>query len=370
MIKNRCVELVKLGQSPWLDYISRDMIRSGELKRMIDKGIIYGVTSNPTIFEKSISTSEDYNGDIEHLTSEGKDAGQIYDALTIKDVTDAADLFRELFKKTNGRDGYVSLEVSPKYAHHTDSTIKDVKRLSEAVNRPNVMFKVPATQEGIPAIRTLLAEGININATLIFSIAQYERIAHAYIDGLRELDEKGGRLADVASVASVFVSRIDTACDKRLDELGILDYLKGKPAVANAKCIYERFREIFSIRDFRVLKNKGARIQRLLWGSTGTKNPAYSDVKYVEELIGKDTVNTMPQNTLSAFLDHGVCKITLTEGFDEVRKVIDELSLRGINLNDVCEQLQADGVAAFADSFNNLIHLINNKMLKDVSFNA
>lgn len=363
MKSNRCIELFKLGQSPWLDYISRKLIRSGELKRMIDKGFIYGVTSNPTIFEKAISTSDNYYvDDIACLASEGKSVDEIYDTLTIKDITDTADLFLRLFKKSDGRDGYISLEASPKYAYDTESTIKEVKRLSKLVNRKNVLFKVPATKEGIAAIRALISDGININVTLIFSTTQYENVAQAYIDGLKILKEKGGRLNDVASVASVFVSRIDTAVDRKLTELGKLDNLKGKIAVANAKCIYERFRRFFSDKDFKALQKKGARIQRVLWGSTGTKNPAYSDVKYVEELIGKDTVNTMPQETLNAFLDHGICKPTLRDGLNEAIKLIDKSNKVGIRLNETCEKLQADGVTAFADSFNKLISSINNKI--------
>lgn len=362
MSKNRCSEIVRLGQSPWLDYISRKLIRSGELKRMIDKGFIYGVTSNPTIFEKAINMSDDYSDDIASLVSKGRNADEICDVLTIKDVTDTADLFIGLFKKTDGLDGYVSLEACPKYAYDTEGTIKEVKRLHKAVNRKNIMFKVPATKEGALAIGELISEGININVTLIFSVEQYERVAYAYIDGLRELDEKGGDLNDVSSVASVFVSRIDTACDKRLSELSKTPHLNGKIAVANAKCIYERFKGIFSGREFKALQKKGARIQRVLWGSTGTKNPAYSDVKYVDELIGKDTVNTMPQETLNAFLDHGTCQITISEGLDEAGRIIKELNKQGIDLDEVCEQLQIDGVAAFADSFNKLIASINNKI--------
>lgn len=368
---NRLAQIKKLGQSIWLDFISRDILDSGELKRLIEEDGICGVTTNPTIFEKSISSGQAYNGAIQKLAAQGKSAEEVYDILTSEDVARAADVLKGVYKSSKGLDGYVSIETWPKYAHDVEKTVDYARRIFRMVGRENVLIKVPGTREGPPAIERLITEGINVNVTLIFSLRHYESIARAYIQGLKAREKKGEDLGKVISVASVFVSRIDTAVDKRLDALAKESYepalqqearsLRGKAAVANSKIIYQHFKEIFSSTEFKGLEKNGARLQRVLWGSTGTKDPTYSDVKYVEELIGPDTINTLPPQTISAFRDHGVAKVTLTEGVDEAHRVLDRLAKLGIDVDVVCQQVQDDGVNAFADSFDALIKTIEAK---------
>lgn len=370
-INNSLAELNKLGQSPWLDFISRDIINSGELTRLIKEDGITGVTTNPTIFEKAVSSSEVYNSTIQSLAREGKPAEDIYDILTSHDVADAADLLKGVYDSSRGKDGYVSIEVWPKYAHDVDKTVEYARKISRMVGRKNILIKVPATKEGTPAIEQLIAEGINVNVTLIFSLAHYENIARAYIQGLMQRERKGADLRQVISVASVFVSRIDTALDKRFDALAKeasnpaeaedIRRLRGQGAVANCKILYSHFKEIFSTSEFKALERKGARLQRVLWGSTGTKDPTYSDIKYVAELIGPDTINTMPPHTIAAFKDHGVPRITLTEGLEAGHRVLDKVAGLGIDLEAVCQQVQDDGVKSFADSFDVLIAAIEDK---------
>lgn len=364
MTLNSIQELKKFGQSIWFDNINRRMLDSGELKKMIGLGLL-GMTSNPTIFDKAISGGSDYDATIQKLGK--RPVFEIYDELTVKDVQDAADNFRPVFDKTEGLDGYVSLEVNPKLANKTKESIDEALRLYKKVARPNVLFKIPSTKEGFPAIKTLISKGLNVNITLIFSIEQYINTAKAFIEGLKEFRKSGGDVKKVASVASVFVSRIDGLTDKLIDEKleakpdPKLEALKGKAAVANSKLIYQEYLKIFSSPDWKELAKAGARVQRVLWASTSTKNPAYSDVKYVAELIGEDTVNTVPDNTWAAFLDHGRPKEVVSAGISEAKQVISDLKKYGIDINDVCAKLLTDGVVAFEKSFDSLLKSIEKK---------
>lgn len=358
-------EVAKLGQSIWLDNIHRTLIVSGELQSLIDEGL-RGVTSNPTIFEKAISGSTAYDGEVERLAGEGKSAKEIYESLAMEDIAMAADLLRPVYDAAHGDDGFVSLEVSPDLAHDTEGTVAEARRLFSALNRPNVMIKVPATEAGLPAVERLTAEGINVNVTLIFSLRQYEEVAEVYIRGLERRAEEGKDLRGIASVASVFVSRVDTMVDPLLEKAGALDLL-GKIAIANSKVIYTRFRRIFSTKRWRRLAGLGARMQRLLWGSTSTKNPRYPDTLYVDELIGPYTVNTVPPETLQAFRDHGKVARTVGRGLMKARADLKRLSALGIDLEQVCRKLQEDGVAAFKKSFDGLLARIGEKKEKSRS---
>jgi transaldolase len=370
MPKTKIEELARFGQSIWLDSISRSMIKTGKLRELISDGL-KGMTSNPTIFDNAISSSSDYDEQMKELHKQNKSTFEIYDDLTVKDVQDAADIFKPVYEKTKGLDGYVSLEVNPKLAFQTEETIEEAKRLHKKVDRPNVMFKVPATEAGFPAITELLSEGININITLIFSRDQYVKTASAYLEGIKKLLKKGGDLSKTASVASVFISRIDTAIDSLIEEkisgdhspdiINKLTPLKGRAAVANSKLIFKKHLDIFLGRKFLDLRKKGANVQRVLWGSTGTKNPEYSDIKYVTELIGKPTVNTLPQKTLDAFQDHGSCKEALTVDVEKAEEAVKTLGESGIDLNTVCAKLLEDGLAAFEKSFDSLLNTIENK---------
>jgi len=373
MAETTMQELAEFGQSVWLDYISRSLIDSGKLQEMIDKGV-RGMTSNPSIFDKAISNSADYDEKIKELHQQGKSTFDIYDDLTIMDIQDAADLFRPLYEKTHGLDGYISLEINPKLAYKVKETIEEGKRLHRKVNRPNVMFKVPSTDEGFAAIEALLAEGINVNVTLIFSLNQYINTAKAYMRGLENCLHGGGNVSKVCSVASVFVSRVDTLIDKLIEEKlagkkndavrSKLISLKGRAAVANSAIIYGKYREIFFDAQFESLRKQGANVQRLLWGSTSTKNPAYNDIKYVAELIGKETVNTVPEGTIYAFLDHGKVGEALTGDTKAASKIIDDLMNVDIDINDVCRKLLDDGVVAFEKSFDSLMNAIEKKREK------
>jgi len=355
-------ELTGLGQSIWYDNIRRALIDSGELQELLDRGVM-GVTSNPSIFEKAIAGSADYDAAIQRLAAEGKSADGIYEALALEDIQRTADLLRPIYDRTHGRDGYVSLEVSPTLAHDSGGTVAEARRLYGALDRPNVMIKVPATPAGIPAVRKLISEGININVTLIFGLSAYEAVAEAYIGGLETLSNNGGDPGRVSSVASFFVSRIDAAIDAALENTGN-SLLRGKIAIANAKVAYRRFREILARERWQALARKGARVQRLLWASTGTKNPAYSDTLYIDSLIGADTVNTVPPSTLNAFLDHGTVSATLEKGLDEARQQLMQLKELGINLETVLQKLQDEGVAAFAKSFESLMTGVHEKLDK------
>jgi transaldolase len=363
MSKTTIEQLGKLGQSIWFDYISRSLLRSGRLNELIGLGVT-GMTSNPTIFDQAINSGSDYDAQIRELTKAGKSIFEIYDDITIKDIQAAADIFKPIYERTKGLDGYVSLEINPQLAYKTEETIEEGKRLAGKVNRPNVMFKVPATEAGYEAIQALLAQGINVNVTLIFSVGQYQKTAAAYLAGIKGLLKNKGAARQVRSVASVFVSRIDTAVDALLDKLpdaAVAASLKGKAAKANANLIYCAYARIFAGDEFKELEKQGATIQRVLWGSTGTKNPAYSDIKYVAELIGRDTVNTVPEKTLEAFLDHGVVKETCIADADGPQQVIDALQKLGIGIDAVCAQLLTEGVAAFERSFLSLLAAIEKK---------
>ncbi|MBO0721106.1 MAG: transaldolase [Blastocatellia bacterium] len=368
---NPLLELQKLGQSIWYDNIRRALIDNGELSRMIAEDGLRGITSNPTIFEKAIAGSSDYNEAMQKLIADGKSVVEIYESLATEDIRHATDLFKSVYEHTNRFDGYVSLEVSPLLAHDTEATVAEARRLWAALNRPNAMIKIPATPEGIPAIQRSIAAGININVTMIFALSNYEQVAEAYISGLEERAAAGLPLDHVASVASVFVSRIDTAVDKQLQakientndagEKARLSALLGKVAIACSKLQYQKFKEIFSGERFAKLKKQGARVQRPLWASTSTKNPNYPDVMYVEALIGPDTVNTLPPQTFEPFRDHGKVSLSLERNLDEAKSVLAELQKTGIDIKQVCQQLQDDGVKAFADSYESLLASIKSK---------
>jgi len=353
------------GQEMWLDYIRRGLLTSRELKKLVDLGIT-GLTANPTILEKAILGSTDYDEDLLRLAQIDKKPDEIYEILAVEDVRASADLFRPVFDRTNGEWGYACLEINPLLAYGTERTIEEARRLFVVLDRPNVMVKVPATPEGIPAIRRLTGEGINVNVTLIFSLAMYEQVMEAYITGMEDLINSGREPGKVASVASFFLSRIDTAVDSILGarilggERG-LNVLMGKAAVTSAKLAYRAFKNTFHGERFAALKAKGARVQRPLWASTGTKNPQYSDVKYVEPLIGHDTVNTLPLATIYAFLDHGRAEDTIELDVDEAKQDLKALEDAGISLEEVTDKLLSDGVKAFSDSFENLMARISDK---------
>ncbi|HEY4440863.1 MAG TPA: bifunctional transaldolase/phosoglucose isomerase [Candidatus Elarobacter sp.] len=360
-------ELAAVGQSIWLDNIRRSMFASGELQRLIDLGL-RGMTSNPTIFEKAIGSGTDYDEQLRQLVDE-KDPVRVFEALAIRDIRSACDLFRPVWEQTKGLDGYVSLEVSPTLAHDTQGTIEAAKRLWAAVDRPNVMIKIPGTAEGVPAIKASIAAGININVTLLFSVDRYEAAANAYIEGLEERAARGEPIDRIASVGSVFVSRIDTAVDKKLqakiDRGEHVEYLLGKAAIASTKLTYQRFLKLTETDRWKALAAKGAHVQRPLWASTSTKNPNYPDLMYVETIIARDTVNTVPPNTLDAILDHGrVRPDTIFEDLDRARAVVEALAQEQISLYDVTEELVAEGVKSFADSFNAMLTAIQAKLEK------
>lgn len=355
----RMNEAAAIGQAIWLDFIRRSFLDSGELGKLVGKGL-RGVTSNPSIFQKAITASTDYDAAVERLVGEGRSVNDIYEALAIQDIRRACDIMQPVYGSTDGLDGYVSLEVNPKLAYDTEGTVMEARRLSSLVDRPNVMIKVPATPEGIPAIETLTGEGININVTLIFSLEQYEDSAMAYIHGLEKLAAANVDFSRVASVASFFVSRVDGKIDPKLVALGNKE-IQGKIAIANAKMAYHRFGELFSGPRWDKLAAQGARAQRPLWGSTSTKNPDYPDTLYVDELIGPHTVNTLPPETLDAFLDHGNAARTVDADVEQARQDLAQLADLGIDLDDVTSQLLGEGVDAFADSFDELMSGIAEK---------
>ncbi len=355
-------ELADLGQAIWLDYISYSLLASGELQKLVDQGL-RGVTSNPSIFEQAIAGSNDYNEALTGLVSAGSSVEEIYETLTINDIRRAADILHPVHAESNGVDGYVSLEVSPHLAHDTESTIVEARRLFATLARPNVMIKVPATPAGIPAIETLIGEGVNVNVTLIFSLDQYEAVTAAYIAGLEKLASSGGDIATVASVASFFISRIDTAVDRALKRVGNTE-LQGKIAIDNAKLAYVRFGEIFRGERWLKLAAQGARVQRPLWASTSIKNPAYPDTLYVDNLIGPDTVNTLPPATLEAVLDHGHVAPTLKTDLDGTRSRLAKLAETGVDLDAITKKVLDEGVAAFAKSFEGLMARIAEKRQK------
>jgi transaldolase len=366
---NPLKELLSFGQSMWLDYIRRDLITTGGLKKMIQDDGLRGMTSNPAIFEKAIGESSLYDDMLKSLASRPDlDATARYEQIAIRDIQDVADILRPVYEESKFRDGYVSLEVSPLLALKTRETIEEGRRLWKAVNRENVMIKVPGTAEGLPAIRQLISEGININVTLLFAQEVYEKVAEAYIAGLEDLAKSGGNLKKMAGVASFFISRIDSLVDSMIDDKlktasdaqqqSLLKSLKGKVAIANGKLTYKRYQNIFSGPRWDALAAKGAQTQRVLWASTSTKNPAYRDVMYVEELIGPDTVDTMPPATVDAFRDHGKVRNSLTENVPAAQKVMDDLGKVGISIREVTTKLTTDGVKLFADAFHKLLSAV------------
>ena len=363
MRKNPLLVLQALGQSIWLDYLGRGAIVSGQLRQLIDNDGLSGITSNPSIFEKAIGQSHDYDAEIHSLARQGQSASEIYEALTVKDIQQAADLFRPLYDRLDGKDGFVSLEVSPGLAHDTEGTIREARKLWAAVNRPNALIKVPATIEGLPAIQQLTSEGISVNITLLFGLPRYRLVAESYLAGLESRLAQGKSLKPIASVASFFLSRIDVPVDSMLETIvqsggkkaGMAARLRGEAAISSAKVASQIYREIFLSERFRKLASAGARSQRLLWASTSTKNPAYSDVKYVEPLIGPETINTVPLETLNAYRDHGRPKAGLDEGIEKARATLALLPGLGIDLDAVTRQLEDEGVEKFNKSFRLLM---------------
>jgi transaldolase len=369
-MSNAIQDLHELGQSLWYDNIRRGLLSDGTFDRMVSRGEIRGVTSNPSIFNQAIAKSDDYDEQLHALIEEGCQAQEIYESLAFRDIQAAADIFRPLYERTDGGDGYVSLEVNPNLADDTQGTCAEAARLWQQVDRPNLMVKIPATSAGIPAITQSIAAGINVNVTLIFSRDRYQEVMEAYLAGLEERLKAGGRVGEVASVASFFVSRIDTKVDGWLDEIvrqkgpkaEKAAALRGRIAVSNAKLAYQRYREIFKSDRYKILAEAGARKQRPLWASTSTKNPNYRDVKYVEELIGPETVNTVPPRTLEAFGDHGVAALTLETDLEEAEHHFKHLEEVGVDFDRATSELEAEGVRAFSDSFNSLLQTIEKRM--------
>ncbi len=358
---NPLKRLYEEGQSVWLDFIRRNLITSGDLNRLIDEDGVRGMTSNPTIFQKAIAGSADYDESLEKAlaANPNTEIKDLYETLAIEDIKSAADVLRPIYDESKGADGYVSLEVSPTLADDTEGTIEEAIRLWKTVDCPNVMIKVPATEAGVPALEALIAKGVNVNATLMFSMKHYEAIAQAYVRGLKQCEQPDR----VASVASFFVSRVDNAVDKTLNEIGSPEALelRGKAAIANTKLTYKRFSEIFGSDEFKALAARGARVQRPLWASTSTKNPDYRDVLYVEDLIGPDTVNTLPPATMDAFRDHGIVDSTLTRDVEAAEDCLAKLGNLGIDLIAVTDKLQVDGVISFAKSFDELLEALAQK---------
>jgi transaldolase len=355
-------KLSALGQSVWIDFLSRDMLETGELARLMDEDAVVGVTSNPTIFQKAISQGHRYDDQLKHILDSGEDDGkEIFLQLSSRDIAGALELLRPIWDESNGQDGYVSWEVDPNLAYDREATTTEARRLHAWIDQPNLYVKIPATKPGLGSIEDMIAAGKNINVTLIFSLERHKEVMEAYIRGVERLVEAGGDPSTVHSVASFFVSRVDTETDKRLDAVGGHDDLKGKLGIANAKLAYGNYREVFSGPRWEALAAKGATRQRCLWASTSTKNPDYPDVMYVEGLIGPETVNTMPEETIQAFQDHGRVEETLTKEVDAARKLFADLAAAGVDYDDVVETLEQEGVQKFADSFEELLEGIRAK---------
>jgi len=371
--ENPLRKLGSLGQCVWLDYIDRDLIRTGGLTELIEEDGVNGVTSNPAIFQKAISQSDVYDHDISRLVAEGKAAPEVYEALAVRDVRDAADLLRPAYDGSQGRYGFVSLEVNPHLARDTEGTIEEARRLWNRVDRPNILIKIPGTAEGLPAVRQCLREGINVNITLLFGLARYREVVEAYIDALEARAAEGKALERVASVASFFLSRIDVLLDPILEEkmatggpqADVAGELRGEAAVASAKVAYQVYKELFASARFSALQEKGARTQWLLWASTSTKNPAYSDLKYVEPLIGPETVNTMPPATVDAYRDHGNPAVRIEDDVEHARRVLARLSELGIDIDAVAAQLVEEGIEKFNRPYDELMALLSEKGAPD-----
>jgi transaldolase len=359
--KSPLQQLADHGQSVWIDFLSRQLLHSGELARMMREDAVVGVTSNPTIFQKAISQGDAYDEQLRECLERLEDPKEIYVHLTHDDVAEACDLLRPVWDEGKGKDGYVSWEVDPNFAYDYDATFEEAQRLHGLADKPNLFVKIPATKPGLRAIEDMIALGKNINVTLIFSLERHKEVMEAYIRGLERLVEAGGDPATVASVASYFVSRVDTETDKRLDAIGRHDHLKGKLGIANSKLAYQNYKQVFTGPRWEALAAKGATKQRCLWASTSVKNPAYRDVMYVEELIGPDTVNTMPEETIEAFQDHGRVAATLEQGLDEAHRLFDDLAAAGIDYDDVVQVLEEEGVQKFIDSFTELMDGVRSK---------
>jgi transaldolase len=358
-VNERLKKLQEIGQSVWVDSLSRDDIQNGNLQRMMEDGVL-GVTSNPTIFQQAIAQSELYDEELQELAEKTDDAKEIFRRIAVRDIQDACDIFMPVYDQTEHRDGYVSLEVAPELAFDTEGTITRARLVWEMVDRPNLLVKIPATREGLPAIEESIAAGISVNVTLIFSLERYRAVAQAYIRGLERLVEGGGDPSKVASVASFFVSRVDTETDRRLEEVG-REHLKGRLAIDNAKIVYQEFKKIFSGPRWESLESRGATKQRPLWASTSTKTPEYKDTIYVDNLIGPETVNTMPLSTLKATMNHAEVRPTLDEGIEEARKLFEELKEASVDYDEVVEVLEKEGVQKFVDSYSELIEEIEHK---------
>ena len=367
MYENPLLKLETFGQSIWLDYIRRDIISSSELHRLIEKDGLRGITSNPSIFEKAIAESNIYDKEIHDLANKNKDLKAIYETISQHDVQNAADKFRLVYEKTDGRDGYVSLEVNPHLAYNTQGTIEEARRLWSALNRPNVLIKVPATSEGLPAIQQLISEGINVNVTLLFGIPRYRQVIKAYIDGIKTRSDQGKPVNNIVSVASFFISRIDAVIDPKEENFVALGgeqahfatKIRGQVAISSAKIAYKIYKEIFESEQFIKL---GASSQRLLWASTGPKDPDYNDIKYVEALIGPNTINTIPLETLNAYLKHGDPSLQLEANVEQAYWVMSELNEVGININKVTKKLENDGIKKFINAFDKLMEAISKKI--------
>lgn len=360
MQKNNVKQIHDFGQSIWLDFIDRQIMDSGELKKLIEQDGIRGVTSNPSIFEKAITSSKDYDNDILEYVSEGKNNEAIFYAMAIADIQRAADFFKPTFDQSNGEDGFVSLEVSPLLARDTDATIKQAMELWKLVDRKNVMIKIPGTLEGLPAIRKCISEGININVTLLFGLPRYEEVTEAYLLGLEDRLKLNKPIENIQSVASFFLSRIDVLIDPIVQQKGFAN-LNGEVAIASAREAYQIYKKVFNSARFDAIAKKGANRQRVLWASTGTKDPAFSDVKYIEALIGNETVNTVPLETIEAFRDHGVAANRLEQELDKTTKVLLELKSAGIDLNEITQKLEDEGIEKFNKAYNQLLSAIENQ---------
>ncbi len=372
MKNNPLIQLEKLGQSVWLDSISRNLIKTGNLRKLIEDDGLSGITSNPSIFYKAISGSTDYDIEIRTLAIAGKEPKSIYEALCIKDLQMAADEFLPRFKSSGGSDGYISMEVNPNLAYNTKGTIEEARRLWVELDRPNVLIKVPATKEGLPAIQQLISEGINVNITLLFGLPRYRQVAEAYIAGLRMLAEKGKSLSNVFSVASFFISRIASAVDpieeqflaSHGEQAHFGTYIKGHVAISSAQLAYKMYKEIFESEEFRKLADKGAQAQKLLWASTSAKNPEYSDIKYIESLIGENTINTIPPDTLNAYRDHGKPEARIELDLNQAEWIMDELPELGIEIDKITQQLETEGVEKFIKQYDMIIESIK-RVLED-----
>lgn len=375
MASNHLLEIAAYGQSIWMDNLTRDLIQSGDLKRMVDAGEIQGITSNPSIFEKAIAGNKLYDGDIEAGIQASKSVEEIYESLVFDDIRNACDILRPIYESTDGLDGYVSIEVPPNIAHNTETTIEEARRYYKAIDRPNVMIKIPGTDKGLPAVEQVISEGINVNITLLFSVDSYKETAWAYIRGLEKRAEKGEDISKISSVASFFLSRIDSKIDDHIDNLlekGVEDIsrkaelqkIKGKVAIANAKIAYQEYKKIIESDRWKALAEKGANVQRLLWASTSTKNPHYSDVMYVDELVGRDTVTTLPPSTIEACADHCNVANRIETDVDEAYNLLQALPDADIELDSVMAELLVEGIDKFIQPFESLMQSLEEKVKK------